>query len=105
MMIAKDILLMLPWRLVESAESDSLRAELSREVASGHPLYGVPVVVIACRDDCDDVLIEYKSELFAVVRLTWTGRAESDPRWPDTRFFGTLRDWIEHCMKPDASDY
>lgn len=37
----------------------------------------------------------------AVVHLTWAGRREKNPEWPQTTFYASLDDWVERCMKPD----
>jgi hypothetical protein len=39
----------------------------------------------------------------AVVHLTY--QKEKDPRWPDTAFFPSLEDWINHGLASDAADF
>ena len=79
---------------------------MKREVKPGHPLYQVDVKAVAKRLDCDDVLYSLfkHSSAFAVVHLTYA-ISEVSPKWPHTRLFNSLEDWIESCMTPDHEDY
>lgn len=92
-----------PWVKVESDAREPLEAELRREVGAEHPLYGAQLLAVGRRLDCDDVLFALTDEpqAYAVVHLTYAGR-ESSPLWPHTRFFRTLNDWVENCMRPDG---
>ena len=80
--------------------------EYAIEIVKGHPLYGVPVKAIGRRTDRDDVLFQLLRHLcdYAVVHLTWSGREESDPRWPSFELF--LDDeLIEKCIRPAHEEY
>jgi hypothetical protein len=94
-----------PWTPVES-EAANLEAELQRELAPGHPLYGHPAQAIARRIDCDDVLFAAMSPpgRIAVVHLTWSGQPETDPRWPAVVVFANLDDWVTRGMRPDHEE-
>jgi hypothetical protein len=85
-----------PWIPVGNHAKD-LERELYREVAAGHPLYKKKVHAIAQRTDCDDVLFEVSSSDFrcVVVHLTWSQRAEHEPRWPEIEVFTTFQKWVE----------
>ena len=95
-----------PWeRLKDSCEA--LVSELQREFSPLHVLHGVPVVPVARRIDCDDILFATAdpSKPLAVVHLTWAGKAERDPRWPSTTIYPSWQDWIERCLVPDHKEY
>jgi hypothetical protein len=63
-------------------------------------LFGLSVVALARRYDRDDVLFELADGRVAEVHLTWTGKPERDPCWPETTIFGSCALWIEERMKP-----
>lgn len=81
--------------------------QLSRELAPGHPLYGLPVKTLARRQDCDDVLfaIEDGSGRVAVVHLTWTQSPPERPSFPWTVFYPTLAAWAVEGMRADAEEF
>ena len=91
-----------PWGPL-STSGEGFARELEKELSDQHVLFGVPVVAVAKRDDCDDVFFATAdpAKPLAVVHLTWGGRAEPDPIWPATVIYDSWRDWIERCMKPD----
>jgi hypothetical protein len=95
-----------PWHALGS-NSLRLQTELAAEVGSDHPLYGRDMRAVAVRQDCDDVLFVSVDEpqVVAVVHLTWSGRPERDPRWPETMFFASMEDWIERGMMVDHADF
>lgn len=84
-----------------------LEAELERETGAGHPLSGRRAVSVGRRDDCDDVLFFLPDgpQPLAVVHLTWSGRRESSPQWPQTTFYSSVEDWVERCMRPDHLEF
>lgn len=91
-----------PWKETADVVKDKLGEELRKEVAQGHPLYGIRASVVAKRQDRDDVLfaLEGHSSGLAVVHLTWKGKPELNPTWPSTTFYSDWQDWVERCMKP-----
>jgi hypothetical protein len=93
------------WHAV-GPEAQGLVAELEREVGPGHPLAGVRVVAVARRDDRDDVLflLPEAGERLARVHLTWSGRRETDPRWPHTLFYEGWDDWTERGIATDDDE-
>lgn len=97
---------LIPWHAVGS-NSLRLQAELAAEVGREHPLYGRDMQAVAVRQDCDDVLFVSVDEpqVVAVVHLTWSGRSEREPRWPETTLFASMDDWIERGMMIDHSDF
>lgn len=93
-----------PWRRADSG----LEAELQKECGRRHPLYGQKAVSVARRTDNDDVLFllpEFRLARYAVVHLTWSGRTEPAPGWPQTVFYASLDEWAEKCMKPDHREW
>jgi hypothetical protein len=98
-----DLQWLMPWQPIAGVtEAAPFEAELQRELVACHPLFGVAVNAIGVGFN-DDVLFQLHdgSDRVAVVHLTWRGRAEIDPRWPDTDIYDNLQDWIERGMKPD----
>ncbi len=95
-----------PWRMVEQF-SENLVNELQHEVTAHHPLWGKSVRAIAQRIDSDAVLFEIagESKAYAVVHLTWSGEPEKDSRWPDTKLFPSLDEWVRDGMVPDHREY
>lgn len=95
-----------PWERLKDA-GEALVSELQKELSPQHVLHGVPVVAVARRIDCDDVLfvIADASKPLAVVHLTWAGETERDPRWPSTTLYQSWQDWIERCLVPDHQEY
>lgn len=93
---------LIPWH---AAHDPRYARELAREAPAGHVLKKVPVRVLACRQDCDDVLfaLDDGSDRVAVVHLTYA--VESDSHWPLTTIFRDLGDFAERCMRPDHDDF
>lgn len=80
----------------------SLAAELSKELARGHPLYGAKARAIARRSDCDDVLFVVRGDRrrYAVVHLTWSSKPEP-AGWPAFELYDSLAQWLQERMLPD----
>jgi hypothetical protein len=95
-----------PWRPLPQTD-DALAQELHRECSMQHVLYGVKVIAVARRTDCDDVLFAATdpSGSLAVVHLTWRGLVEPDPRWPSTTFYQGWQEWIDYCLIPEHAEY
>ncbi len=101
-----------PWEAFPDVQSKTVGditgydLELVREVGPKHPLfpYKSLAIPIGVRGDCDDRLywIPDVQRPFAVVHITWAGKAQ---QWssdhPTTQFFDSFEDWIERCMKSD----
>jgi hypothetical protein len=97
-----------PWEPIESNQTaTALEERLRVEVAHGHKLFGIPVVAVARRVDCDDVLFALLdgSRRVAVVHLTWTSRPPDTPPWPGSLLFPHFHAWIEDGMRPDHVDW
>jgi hypothetical protein len=87
-----------PWE-----PTDGFHYELAREVAPGHPLFGVRAVAVARRCDSDDVLflLNGVDALLAVVHLTWSGHEEPPP-FPETELFA---DWDQFTQGRMVRDH
>lgn len=86
-----------PWVVAPDERRPALKAELTQEVAAGHPLYPetqiVPILECA---GCDSIVVWVDDDAWAVVHLTRTGRAE-EPPWPSTSIFPSMakvRAWL-----------
>lgn len=95
-----------PWVPI-GQDAVALVAELRNEVTENHPLWGIEARAIARRTDSDDVLFElgFDETKLAVVHLTWSGHLETDSRWPSTRFFASLSEWIREGMSLDHRQF
>jgi hypothetical protein len=95
-----------PWKQEDRPRAAELESELRRELAPGHPLYGVGVTAIGSRQDTDDVLfrLEDGSHRVAVVHLTWSRGCPEQPPWPATSLFESLEAWVECGMEPDHEE-
>jgi hypothetical protein len=89
--------------------------EVAVEVSAGHPLFGVPVEVVAHDVAFDDVLCRHVAdpERFTEVDVTWAGRAESfglpsiecDGTWEDfLRLQQSCAPRLAHPTPSPASD-
>jgi hypothetical protein len=97
--------LLSPW--IEPRSPENLARELRTEVVPGHPLFGKSVEALALATDRDDVLFAIHEDggvRYAVVHLTWRGKAEIDAKWPRTKLFDSLESWIE-WMRDDHITY
>lgn len=92
---------LLPWYSVANNPEQvaSMERELARELAVGHPLFGLPMRTVARRQDCDDVLfaIEDGTGRFAVVHLTWIGGTDQPP-WPNSVIYPSFEAWMAEGM-------
>ncbi len=95
-----------PWERLKDAD-EALIGELQNELPPQHILYGVPVIAVARRIDCDDVLFaaDDPTKTLAVVHLTWMGKRERDPQWPSTTLYRAWQDWIERCLMSNHQAY
>jgi hypothetical protein len=81
-----------PWIQItaDAAVGRHLVAELNRELATGHPIYGRQARAIAHCSGCDDVVFALEDNgTFALVHLTWSGRPGVPP-WPHTTVLPTF---------------
>ena len=81
-------------RLTDHRQRRVFEEELKKELGAAHPLAGLPVTVIARRDDRDDVLVMLAGGRVAEVHLTWSNKGEVGPRWPRTVIFASMEDWL-----------
>jgi hypothetical protein len=98
-----------PWYSIadQRDQADGMARELQRELALGHPLFGVPVEAVGRRCDCDDVVFRLLdgSGRFAVVHLTWIHSPPDRPPYPWTTIFESCDKWIAECMLSDHKQY
>jgi hypothetical protein len=99
---AGEIALYEPW--VPVGDGRALEAELARELAPGHRLFGKKLHALARRVDCDDVFFA-NADSFAVVHLTWRRAREPDPRWPATEVYRSLADFAARGVIAAYEDY
>jgi|GEM_PF-4751845 len=62
----------------DTQRSGQLEAELKRELAPNHVLFGRSLKAVMARTDSDDVVFRDERAFF-VVHLTWSGEV---PEWP-----------------------
>ena len=95
-----------PWRPEgeTSRARESLKRQLAKEVCPGHPMYGLPVELIA-RGDGDDCLFAILDETnrVAVVHLVWQGPQK--PPWPHTEIYNNLEEWRLERMLPEHKEW
>ena len=99
--------LLKPWMTVPEDKKEGLEAELSKELRSDHILSGAHCEAIAWRCDCDDVLFETNSEHgpLTVVHLTWSGKQDQYPLWPETTFYSSWEDFKLREMLPEHENW
>jgi len=97
-----------PWAPVPRDTARGLEAELAKEVAPGHQLFGLPAQAVARRLDTDDVLFLVPgnpgSDHYVVVHLTWRGVTETDTTWPVTERYQSFGQWVDTRMRTDHKD-
>jgi hypothetical protein len=71
---------------------DLLSEELRKECSPEHVLASRAFVGVAACGGCDSALFELDGGEWAVVHLTYAGRPEGDPRWPDVEAVGSWED-------------
>ena len=93
-----------PWEPVPDG-GPSLVAELLREVSGEHRLFGLEILAVARRIDCDDVMFTTSDPEapLAIVHLTWSGKMESDRRFPQTAVYRSWQEWYEDCYRAPAN--
>jgi hypothetical protein len=95
-----------PWHTVDDSQVQALDAELQRELSPEHLLFGQPVSAVARRRDCDDVLFRFgrSPERYAVVHLTGAGKRETSSKWPTTKIYASLDQFVEK-MRQDSIEF
>lgn len=88
-----------PWGL-ENDPSNAFQRQLATEVKLGHPLYQVPVRLIArgFGDDCLFELLDGTGRV-ALVHLVWQG--PQNPPWPSSKIYSDLQTWQIEYMLPE----
>lgn len=96
---------MIPWEPIKDKHEQFIN-ELLKEVGDKHSLYGVKVKPIGRATNQDDVLFFIpERNIYAVVHLTWSGKKDMHPNFPSTKYFDTLEQWVEKCMKIDNKEF
>ncbi len=80
-----------PWKRLRGT-APALDAELQKEVAPGHPLFGCEATAVAKAVDSDAVLfaVSLPDTPWAIVHLTWRGQPETNPAWPHVELLSSL---------------
>ena len=73
-------------------------------MAPSHPLHGLKVTAIACRQVNDDVLFALTDGRMAVVHLTWIGKQDRPPR-PETDFYANAEAFVQGRLLTDHRDW
>ncbi|WP_324728257.1 hypothetical protein VO178_15650 [Lysinibacillus fusiformis] len=86
-----------PWWLISKCISESLNDELKKELSQQHILYGKKAIVVARREDNDDVIFWIETmNKYAVVHLTYSKETTSE--YPVTSLY-TRRELEERSFK------
>ena len=96
-----------PWlagKHVTKAACALVEAQLAAETQPGHPLFDVPVRLLA-RKQGDDALFALLdgSKRVAVVYLQWQSR--QIPPKPRCEIYANLEEWRSDCMVPDHQEW
>jgi hypothetical protein len=98
-----------PWYSIadDPRQVEAMGRELRRELGLEHPLAGLPVLALARRQDCDDVLFHLLdgSGRVAAVHLTWTQSVPERPPLPGTALYSSFALWVEEGMKEDHAEF
>lgn len=98
-----------PWTGTQDLFDESFHRvwleQLQRELSPGHPLYGLPLRLIA-RGNGDDALFEVLDGSGRVVdvHLTWSTVAQTPP-WPGSGFHPSQEAWRQVVMIPQHADW
>jgi hypothetical protein len=92
-----------PWHSIEEG-SKQLEQEVYNEFGENHLLHGSKLKAIARRYDQDDVLFQILDDTkrYAVIHLTWSGSQEMDGKWPSTKIFSDIHEWVISGMINDS---
>ncbi|TWT93403.1 hypothetical protein Pla108_38970 [Botrimarina colliarenosi] len=98
-----------PWWPVDEwsdEQRNCFAKQLHREVGPDHPLYEVPVQIVARHGGSDTTLFELldDSGRYAVVHLTWRPSQEKMP-WPETEIHESLAAFARTAMHNDHQDF
>jgi len=84
-----------PWQ--KPANPSLLKAELEKELSSGHYLHKFigQFLPVASSGAADDVVFEIREMGYVLVHLTWSGKNERTP-WPNFTMLPTAADVQKH---------
>jgi hypothetical protein len=85
------------WEPIHDTQGKGFEAELARELAPGHELFGMPLRAIGWRAGFDDVVFEFTDGTgrIVVTHLTWKCDREPPP-WPDAAILPNFAAWVEY---------
>ena len=94
------------WDAIEMEDDhiDALLHELSLELPNNHFLKGEEFILIAKKTNSDEIVLELKNGIIAVVHLTWTSKTERDG-YPITRIYASEFNFWEKEMKEDILEF
>jgi len=96
-----------PWHNISTQEKNMLLEELIREVPKGHQIYDEigDIEAIMRRYDKDDALfMNSRSGKVFEVHLTFKRSKEMNIKFPSTREFSDIEEWIKGSLLKDQSD-
>lgn len=99
---------LVPWRQYSGdTPNDALVHELQSELCPEHVLFGIPVVCIGNRQDCDDAVFRLldNTDRLAVVHLTFAQHPEPNPIWPETKLFDNWDQFARDEMIPEHENW
>jgi hypothetical protein len=86
-----------PWEPLDSNQAMAFIDELRAELSSEHPLYGIPLHVIAQSCSADDTLLQMEDGCVVSVHLTWSTKPEPPP-FPIYQRYDSFKEWAQQVM-------
>ncbi len=85
-----------PWKHPWTPTEPGLAKQLTKELSSKHPLFGIQAVAVARRLDRDDVLFQLRTgpAPYAEIHLTWAAHRDEDGHYPLFRLYDDLTSWM-----------
>jgi hypothetical protein len=96
-----------PWQAISFRGRAAYEHELRLELTPGHPLYEVRTTPIGRTCHGDDILFQLHGQPaeLAVVHLTFIGRPERKPQWPQVTLYKDTDHWVTRRMMPDVANF
>ena len=96
-----------PWVQCNLSDKKAAEKELKIELSEVHVLYGLSLNALARRIDRDDVLFQLNegTRNLVSVHLTYSGKKEENPQYPQIEEFASLDEWTTYAMMKDHEEY